>query len=115
MHYELWDLDSGNLIDAHASEAEALADARSRREAGVDPVLLGLRAGIDEGEDDDVTALSPPLRGPDLVARFMDRGISPSRPVPKVRRPRLQVAENRWGRAHVSRRPSCPVSRDLTG
>jgi hypothetical protein len=69
MHYELWALNSGNLIRDYDSEAEALAMVRDLIADGWDATDLGMNLEWDEGEDGDDSQLPPALSGAALVAR----------------------------------------------
>ncbi len=70
MHYELWDLQSANLLGEYDTEAEALAvvsDALALHGmAAIAPLALGAEHD-DEGGDD--ATLPPIVRGSELAAR----------------------------------------------
>jgi len=69
MHYELWALNTGNLIRDYDTEAEALVTVRDLLADGWSPDDLGLHLEFDEGEDGDEAQLPPPLVGAALAAR----------------------------------------------
>jgi hypothetical protein len=75
MHYELWALNTGNLIRDYDSEAEALAMARSLLARGWPADDLGLRLEYDEGEEGDDAGLPPALYGAALAARVDERSV----------------------------------------
>jgi hypothetical protein len=66
MHWELWALNTGNLIATPSSEAEALALVRELLAKGwsADDLSLGVE---DEGQP--VESLPTPLEGAELAAR----------------------------------------------
>jgi hypothetical protein len=72
MHWELWALNTGNLIATPATEAEALALVRELLAKGwsADDLSLGVE---DEGRP--VESLPPPLEGAALAAHA--RAMSP--------------------------------------
>jgi hypothetical protein len=80
MHYQLWALNTGNLIREHDTEAAALATARALVAEGWSVEDLGLRAEPDDGDPDNVDVLPPALYGSALADRFRatDREWSPS-------------------------------------
>jgi hypothetical protein len=69
MHYELWALNTGNLIRDYDSEAEALAMVRDLIADGWDAADLGMNLEWDDGEDGDDSQLPPALSGAALAAR----------------------------------------------
>lgn len=69
MHYELWALDTGNLIRDYATEVEALAMVRDLLAAGWNADDLGRHLEFDEGEEGDDASLPPALSGAALAAR----------------------------------------------
>jgi hypothetical protein len=71
MHYEVWALDTRNLIATPPTEAEALALVHELLTAGWDPCDLEIGAVRDDGEHEDVQAL-PTLTGAELAARARD-------------------------------------------
>jgi hypothetical protein len=73
MHYELWALNTGNLIRDYDSEAEALAMVRSLLASGWCADDLGLRLEYDEGEEGDDAVLPLALYGAALAARVDER------------------------------------------
>ena len=68
MHWELWALNTGNLIATPGSEAEVLALVRELLAKGwnVDELSLGM-----EDESRPVEDLQPPLEGAELAARAL--------------------------------------------
>jgi hypothetical protein len=68
MHYELWALDTGNLIDTPESEDEALALVRELLTDGWSAGDLALGVRPDESEPPEVV-LPPPLTGAELATR----------------------------------------------
>jgi hypothetical protein len=69
MHYELWALNTGNLIRDYDNEAEALAMVRDLIADGWDATDLGMNLEWDDGEDGADSQLPPALSGAALVAR----------------------------------------------
>jgi hypothetical protein len=69
MHYEIWALNTGNLIRDYDSEAEALAMVRDLIADGWDATDLGMNLEWDDGEDGDDSQLPPALSGAALAAR----------------------------------------------
>ena len=69
MHYQLWDVESANVIDIYRTESEGLAMVRSLLAAGWDPEHLALGLDFDEGENADDARLPPVLQGAALVRR----------------------------------------------
>lgn len=69
MHFELWALNTGNLIRDYDREVEALAMVRSLLASGWSAVDLGLRLEYDEGEEGDDERLPPALSGAARAAR----------------------------------------------
>ena len=67
MHYEIWDVDSGNLIAAVSSQGEALRLARTLLQAGWSEDHLSIGAVPDPGESD--AGLPPSLHGAQLRER----------------------------------------------
>ena len=68
MHYELWALNTGNLIADYETEAEVLATARDLLANGWNPDDLGVRLEWDDGEEGDDNRLPPALFGASLAA-----------------------------------------------
>ena len=58
VHYELWDLQTANLMGEYDSEAEALADVREALAAGWDADRLGLGREFDDHDIGDDELLS---------------------------------------------------------
>ncbi len=69
MHYQLWDVESGHVVDIYRTESEGLAMVRSLLAAGWDPEHLALGLEFDEGEAGDDADLPPVLQGAALVKR----------------------------------------------
>ena len=69
MHWELWDTDTANLLDASESEAEMLALVRELVAKGWPVGDLSL---IDEDETQPVEALPPAVTGAELASRAED-------------------------------------------
>ena len=70
MHWQLWDIDSGNMVGDYDSEADALAVVREAIRRHGPTVVNALALGAehdDEGGDD--ANLPPIIRGAALVAR----------------------------------------------
>jgi hypothetical protein len=80
MHWEVWALDSGNLIDTPATEAEALRLVRELLDNGWRAEDLALAL---EDESRPVGELPPTLSGVELAARAQaagpNRAAAPSR------------------------------------
>jgi hypothetical protein len=72
MHYELWALNTGNLMSDYDSESEALATVRELIANGWDANDLGVRLEWDDGEEGDDDQLPPALFGAALAARAND-------------------------------------------
>jgi hypothetical protein len=67
MHYELWALNTGNLINDYDTEAEVRATVRDLLANGWSAEDLGVRLEWDDGEDGDDSQLPPSLYGPSLI------------------------------------------------
>lgn len=65
MHYELWALNTGNLINDYNTEAEVRATVRELIANGWDAHDLGVRLERDDGDDG---RLPPALYGASLAA-----------------------------------------------
>ncbi len=76
MHYELWALNTGNLIRDYATEAEALEMVRELLAVGWSVDDLGLTLDFDEGEDGDDAALPPAISGHELASRMHVQALS---------------------------------------
>ncbi len=68
MHYQLWDVDSGNLIETFPSEAEAIQGVRELLAVNAPDLAqsLALGAMYDEGEPG-TRDLPPVLEGDELL------------------------------------------------
>jgi hypothetical protein len=71
MHYELWALNTGNLIRDYDTEVEALTMVRELLAVGWSAEDLGLALDFDEGEGGDDASLPPAIRGSELAARAL--------------------------------------------
>lgn len=71
MHYELWDLETRNLVGEYDTETEALADVRDALAAGWDPDRLGLGREFDDHDVGDDADLGPTWSGAALAARAL--------------------------------------------
>jgi hypothetical protein len=71
MHYEVWDVESANVIAVTLTEAEALALVRRLLGDGWDPEHLTLGLDFDEDEEGDDDLLPPVLGGAELAARAL--------------------------------------------
>lgn len=76
MIYELWDTESGNLIQAYESEADALALVRSAVDAYGAEYAADLALLLDSGRGDLTTIAS----GQDLAQRARAAAISVAEP-----------------------------------
>jgi len=72
MHWELWALNSGNLIRDYDSEVEALATVRDLLADGWNADDLGLGLEFDENDEGDDESLPPVVHGAELAARAAD-------------------------------------------
>jgi uncharacterized protein (DUF433 family) len=72
MHWELWALNTGNLIRNYDTEAEALATARAFLADGWSVNDLGLHLDFDEGGEGDDDQLPPALYGASLRERLTE-------------------------------------------
>jgi hypothetical protein len=70
MHWELWALNTGNLVGDFETEAEALTIARELVMKGWSADDLGLRPEWDYGEEGDDAFLPPALYGTALIERL---------------------------------------------
>jgi len=76
MHWELWSVDTANLVGTFETEAEGLAVVRELVGKGWPADVLSLMV---EDESQPVEALPPAVRGAELVRRAEAAGASPSR------------------------------------
>ena len=76
MRWELWDIESGNLVGERDTEADALALVRDLIEKGWPVGALSLLAE-DEAVPDE--ALPPGVTGEELARRAEDAGADPVR------------------------------------
>ena len=76
MHFELWDLETRNLVGEYDTEEEALEDVRRALAAGwpVEHLALGKEFGDDDIGDDEL--LGPTVSGVELADLAMSRGAS---------------------------------------
>jgi hypothetical protein len=74
MHFELWDLQTANLLGEYDTEAEALADVRDALAAGWASERLGLGREFDDGDIGDDDELGPTWSGAELAARASAQG-----------------------------------------
>ena len=74
MHYQLWDVESANVLEIFASESQGLAMVRELLAAGWDADHLALGLDFDEGEAGDDAALPPVLHGAELRRRALLAG-----------------------------------------
>jgi hypothetical protein len=75
MHYELWALNTGNLIRDFDHEIEALQLVRDLLADGWDAADLGMHLEWDEGEDGDDSLLPPAVTGPELAAQAAEPSV----------------------------------------
>lgn len=68
MHYELWALNTGNLMRDFDTQAEVLMTVRDLIANGWDASDLGVRLEWDDGDDGDDNLLPPALYGATLAA-----------------------------------------------
>ncbi len=85
MHFELWALNTGNVIRDYDTEAEALAVVRELLADGWSADDLGLGLEFDEGEEGDDGELPPVLSGPALAARALAADEPTHRPTDRRR------------------------------
>lgn len=71
MHYELWALNTANLVGDYDTEPEALAMVRDLLAAGWSAEDLGLALELDEGEAEDDASLPPAIHGGELAAHAL--------------------------------------------
>ena len=69
MHYELWDLETRNLVGAYDTEDEALQDVRRALAAGWPVEHLALGKEFDDDDIGDDAELGPTWSGAELAAR----------------------------------------------
>ena len=72
MHWELWALNSGNLICEYETEADALAMVRALVDDGWSADDLGLGLEFDDDDEGDDASLPPVLSGVALTQRAYD-------------------------------------------
>ena len=68
MHYELWDLETANLIGEYDAENEALYSVRRFLASGWDAERLALGKEFDDDDVGDDELLGPTVSGADLAA-----------------------------------------------
>jgi hypothetical protein len=72
MHYDLWDVETGNYLGRYATEEEALAVVRALIEQYGD----GYADDLNLGAEDDAGSFSGPLSGSALLARVAALAVS---------------------------------------
>jgi hypothetical protein len=72
MHYDLWDVETGNYLGRYATEEEALAVVRALVEQYGDHYADDLNLGM----EDDAGNVGEPLSGPALLARAAALAVS---------------------------------------
>jgi uncharacterized protein (DUF433 family) len=72
MHYELWALNTGNLMSDYDTEAEVLTTVRDLLANGWAAKDLGVRLEWDDGDEGDDDQLPPVLYGASLAAWAAD-------------------------------------------
>jgi uncharacterized protein (DUF433 family) len=79
MHYELWALNTGNLMSDYDTEREVMATVRNLIANGWDANDLGVRLEWDDGEEGDDSRLPPALYGAALAARVAESQVDVER------------------------------------
>lgn len=86
MHRQLWALNTGNLIRAYDTEAEALTMVRELLAVGWLAEDLGLALDFDDGEEGDDASLPPTIQGRELAARALPSDGPPTSDPEQARR-----------------------------